>query len=107
MFKNQFSHISLGFISLRMKNIFQLLVGLNIVFFAFYAFFTGNTVYNVVHKRTLEISLQNTRSVVAQLESSLLNQYSSIDSNFLEGQGFAKNSQTYYISSESSALVLR
>jgi len=107
MFKNQFSHISFGFISFRMKKIFQILLGLNVAFFALYAFFMGNTIYNVVHKKALEVSLQNTRSVVAQLENSLLHQYGEIDSVLLESRGFSRNLQTHYISSESSSLVLR
>jgi hypothetical protein len=87
--------------------IFKVLVGSLICLSLAYVYFIGSITFNVLARKTLEITIREVGSNVGELELSYLNIESSIDENFAKAHGFVDARGALFATRGTSSVALR
>jgi len=91
--------------NLQQKLFWALIAGLSVVV-AFYMFFVGKTIINVVDRRTSENEIKNLNSVISELESRYIALGQDINLADAETMGFHEVTKIEYVSRD-TALTMR
>ena len=89
------------------KVLFRFLIIGSIVLCAIYMYLIGSITFNVVARKSLEITVANLTEKVNQLEITYLDSVNKIDKNYAETNGFIDVSQNLFVSRDVNHVAIR
>lgn len=89
------------------KMLFRFLFGSSILLFAFYIYMIGAITFNVVARKSLEVTVSTLSSHINQLELTYLNNVNQIDKDYALSNGFVDVAQSVFATRDITHVAIR